>query len=285
MNANNLTWDDLRVVLAIARNGSLAGAARSLTSSHATVFRRLNALERRVGIRLFFRSRKGYTPTPAGEDLSATAARIELEMFGAERRLAGQDDQLSGTIRVTTTDSLLAGPLAQSLYNFSMMHPSISLEIALSNRLYDLGTRDADIAIRPGSNPDERLIGRKVGSICQSIYVSRTARATRTWVGPDRQLGYVALERWMQTAGFDTACTVRVDSVLGMFNAVRAELGKAVLPDYLAQDNDALVSLSEPIAELETELWILTHSDVARAERIKALRAHLSTELQKAFAR
>lgn len=284
MNANNLTWDDLRVVLAIARNGSLAGAARSLTSSHATVFRRLNALERRMGVRLFFRSRKRYSPTPAGDDLSATAARIELEMFGAERRLAGHDDQLSGIIRLTTTDSLLAGPLAPALHSFSVIHPSISIEIALSNRLYDLGTRDADIAIRPGSNPDERLIGRKVGSISQSIYVSRNARAMRTWVGPDRQLGYVALERWMQTTGFDKECTVRIDSVLGMFNAV-AEMGKAVPPDYLALNDKGLVPLGEPIAELETELWILTHPDVARAERIKALRAHLSTELQKAFAR
>ena len=125
-------------------------------------------------------------------------------MSGVERRLAGQDDQLSGTIRVTTTDSLLAGPLGPALHSFSVIHPSISFEIALSNRLYDLGTRDADVAIRPGSNPDGRLVGRKVGSISQSIYVSRTVRATRTWIGPDRQLGYVALERWMKAAEVDS---------------------------------------------------------------------------------
>ncbi|SDS08213.1 transcriptional regulator, LysR family [Halopseudomonas xinjiangensis] len=285
MNANNLSWDDLRVVLAIARNGSLAGAARSLESSHATIFRRLNALERRIGIRLFFRSRKGYTPTPAGDDLSATAARIELEMLGAERRLTGQDDQLSGTIRLTTTDSLLAGPLAPALSRFSKTHPSITLEIALSNRLYDLGTRDADMAVRPGSNPDERLIGRKVGSIVQSVYASSAAQETHAWIGPDRQLGYVALERWMQASGIDARCSFRADSVLGMYHAVRAGLGKAVLSDYLAENQQPLVSLSEPIAELKTELWILTHPDVARAQRIKALRAHLVSELQAAFAR
>lgn len=107
MNEHHLQWDDLRVVLAIAEAGTLSGAGRRLGTSHATVFRRLNAIERRLGVALFERSRTGYAATAAGEDLARVASRIQYEVLGAERRVMGRDLRLSGSIRVTTTDTLL----------------------------------------------------------------------------------------------------------------------------------------------------------------------------------
>jgi DNA-binding transcriptional LysR family regulator len=101
-----LDWNDLRLVLAIAREASLSGAARRLGVTHSTVFRRLGAIEAAIGTRLFERFRDGYAPTPAGETAAASAARLEDEVLALERKLAGQDLKPSGPVRITTTDTL-----------------------------------------------------------------------------------------------------------------------------------------------------------------------------------
>ncbi|RAR63013.1 LysR family transcriptional regulator [Onishia taeanensis] len=279
MDEQNVRWDDLRVVLAIHAAGSLSGAARRLGLSHATVFRRLDGIERRLGVSLFVRGRRGYTPTPAGEDMAATGARVEREVLGAERRVAGRDLRLSGTLRVTTTDTLLAGLLAPLLADFRRMHPDIVLEVAVSNQLYNLTRRDADVAVRPSSTPPEMLVGRRIGEIAQAVYGSRECQANNAaeqdwhgldWVGPDAQLGYSALEAWMEHQAVAATCRYRLDSMLGMFSAVREGAGVAVLPCYLADADSRLVRLSEPLAELSTDLWLLTHPDLRRVARIRA---------------
>lgn len=149
MNEHQVPWDDLRTVLAIAQSGSLSGAARALGVSHATVFRRLGAIEERLGARLFERHRIGYTPTTAGEDVAAAAVRIEAEVTGIERRVAGRDLLPSGTVRVTTTDTLLQGLLSPVFADFRRSYPDIHLEVAVSNTLFSLSRREADVAVRP----------------------------------------------------------------------------------------------------------------------------------------
>lgn len=278
MNEQALHWDDLRVVQAIAEAGSLSGAGRRLVASHATVFRRLNAIERRLGVALFERSRMGYSPTPAGEDLAATAARVAVEVLGAERRVAGRDLRLSGSIRVTTTDTLLMGLLSPIFADFQRAHPDISLEVAISNQLFNLSQRDADVAVRPSASPPEHLVGRPVGRIAQAVY-ARADMAADAWIGPDRHLGYAALDAWMEANGTDASCRYRVDTMLGMLMAARDGLGRAVLPCYLADAEPALMRVGEPIAELTTELWLLTHPDLRRVARIRAFMACIAQAL------
>ncbi|MEC9481824.1 MAG: LysR family transcriptional regulator [Halomonas sp.] len=270
MNENMMRWDDLRIVLAIAETGSLSGAARRLEVSHATVFRRLGELERRMGARLFERSRNGYTPTLAGEDMADTAGRVAEEVAGAERRLLGQDLALSGTLRITTTDTLLMGLLAPILAEFRTLHPRITLEVAVSNRTLNLTRRDADVAIRPTSSPPETLVGRRVGCIAQAVYVRADLPDATSWVGPDAHLGYPTLETWMSHHGFDTHVGLRVDSMLGMLAAIKSGLGRGVLPCYLADHEPELRRLDKPIPELATDLWLLTHPDLRRTARILA---------------
>lgn len=102
---SNLAWDDLRFVLAVGRGGSLSGAARALRVNHSTVFRRINQLEERLGVRLFDRLPDGYAPTPAGEALIGLGGRVDEDVVALERRLAGEDLRPSGIVRVTTTDT------------------------------------------------------------------------------------------------------------------------------------------------------------------------------------
>ncbi|MGM0559641.1 MAG: LysR family transcriptional regulator, partial [Pseudomonadota bacterium] len=158
MNEQKGRWDDLRVVRAIAEMGSLSGAGRRLGLSHATVFRRLGEIEARLGVRLFERARGGYSPTPAGEDLAATAGRVEAEVLEVERRLAGQDLRPAGSLRVTTTDTLLSGLLSPLFTEFRQAFPEIALEVSLSNNLFNLSRREADVAIRPVQDPPDTLV-------------------------------------------------------------------------------------------------------------------------------
>ncbi|MHB0775638.1 LysR family transcriptional regulator [Halomonas sp. WWR20] len=282
-------WDDLQVVLAIAETGSLSGAARQLALSHATIFRRLGELERRMGVRLFERSRTGYAPTLAGEDMAATAARVANEIDGAERRLMGLDLALSGTLRITTTDTLLMGLLTPIFADFRASHPQVILEVVVSNRTLNLTRRDADIAIRPTMTPPETLVGRRVGRIAQAVYARIDPLPTHTpvipWVGPDAHLGYPALETWMSRNGCDAHVGYRVDSMLGMLAAVKSGLGQGVLPCYLAEDEPDLQRLGDPILALTTDLWLLTHPDLRRTARVLAFFASVTRALEERWGR
>ncbi|HSH43209.1 MAG TPA: LysR family transcriptional regulator [Arenicellales bacterium] len=279
MDEQKLLWDDLRTILAIARAQSLSGAARHLGVSHATVFRRLGAIEERLGVKLFERSRSGYAPTPAGEDVVEAAKRMDTEVTNIERRVAGRDLLPSGTVRVTTTDVLLDGVLSPVFAEFRRSHPEIFLEVAVSNVLFSLSKREADVAIRPTRSPPENLVGRRIGSLAQAVYGSAfrypgTGHAPGLddveWVGPDERMAYVQLETWMKTRVPDERCRYRVDTLQGMRAGVRDGLGVAVLPCYLGDSDGRLVRLSGVIPELATDLWLLTHPDLRRVARIRA---------------
>ncbi|MCC5859081.1 MAG: LysR family transcriptional regulator [Ectothiorhodospiraceae bacterium] len=281
MNEQRLQWNDLEVVRAIAEAGSLSGAGRRLGLSHATVFRRLNAMERRLGVRLFERARTGYTPTAAGEELAAAGGRVEEQVLAAELRVIGRDLRLSGTIRVTTTDTLLVGLFSSIFRAFRRAHPEILLEVAVSNQLFNLSQRDADVALRPTAAPPEYLLGRRGGTIAQAVYLSNNGDSGgEDWVGPDRHLGYPALEAWMAANGADTRCRYRVDTMLGMLAAARDGLGRAVLPCYLADPEPSLIRVGDPIPELATDLWLLTHPDLRRVGRIRAFISFVAEALK-----
>ena len=268
-----LNWDDLRLVLAISGAGTLSGAGRALGVSHATVFRRLGDVEDRLGVKLFERSRSGYAATRAGEEVTVAARRIEGEVLEVERRVAGRDLRPSGTVRVTTTDTLLLGLLSPIFTEFRTAYADIDLEVAVSNDLFSLSRREADVAVRPSSVLPEPLVGRKIGVIAQAIYGNREQVACVTdisdlqsmaWVGPDETMAYRPLERWMRERGLADAIKYRVNTVLGMFAAVRDGAGLAALPCYLADGDEQLVRLGEPVPDLSTDIWLLTHPDMRK---------------------
>lgn len=280
---SKLNWDDLKIVLAIGSTASLSGAARHLATSHATVYRRLSRIEEVIGARLFHRSRDGYQPTPAGELVVALAARVEVEVLSVERGIAGQDLKPSGKVRLTTTDSLFVGLLAPILADFQQDYPDITVEVAISNRAYDLSKREADVAIRPGNAPLESLVGRKLGRIRQAIYARAGAEVADTrqtaWIGVDGAMSYRDLETWIMSNGLADRIVQTADSVLAMQSSARAGVGVAVLPLYLGEVDPDLQRLSPPIGELATDLWILMHEDLRNTARIKALTEHVGKSL------
>ena len=257
-------WDNLRYVLAVADAGSLAGAARSLGVNHTTVLRRLAAFEEQLGVRLFERLPTGYALTAGGEELIAAARSIDDTVTTLERKLTGQDLRLSGTVRVTTTDTLMGSILPNILAAFRTAHPGIGVEIAMSNSMANLSRRDADVAIRPAKNPPESLVGRQVAKIAFAVYGSPDYLAKRQnadaaahqWVAPDDSLADTSVAAWMHAELRDSEIALRADSLLALRQAAEAGFGLAALPCYLGDASPGLVCVHPPIPAMETALWI-----------------------------
>jgi DNA-binding transcriptional LysR family regulator len=271
-------WDDLRLVLAVFREGSLSGAARRLEVTHSTVFRRLGAVEEQMGVRLFERFRDGYSPTPAGETAAAAAARLEDEVLTLERKLSGQDLRPSGTVRITTTDTLSA-MLMRHLPTMRALHPEIQLEIAISNATANLTRREAEIAVRPTPEPPEILVGRRVADIAHAIYGSPAYLSRRDdkdlsahdWIGLDDALANTVIASWMHDHLRVARIACRVDALPTLRDAAIAGLGLALLPCYVGDlASDLRRFTPKALPEPRSALWLLTHDDLKRTARIRA---------------
>jgi DNA-binding transcriptional LysR family regulator len=280
-------WNDLRLVYAVAQEGTLSGAARMLGITHSTVFRRLGAIEQQMGVRLFERFRDGYAPTPAGEATAALAARFTDDVLSLERQISGQDLRPSGTVRITTTDTI-ATILIRHLAALRASHADIQLELVVSNTMANLTRREADIAIRPTPKPPETLVGRRIAEIAHAIYGSSEYLARHSslsppehdWIGLDDALAGTVIALWMHESVPAARLVFRVDSLPALCEAARAGLGLAVLPCYLGDTAGGLRrAVQKTVSVPRSALWLLTHNDLKRTARIRAVMDFLATAL------
>jgi len=287
-----LAWDDLRCVLAIARTGSLSGAARALDVRHSTVFRRLNGIERRLGAKLFERTRTGYTVTAGGELAVAAASAMEVEALAVERRMLGAANRLGGVIRLATSE-LLAGLLApEVLQSFLTAHPQIEVEIDVSSRAVDLTRREADLALRATNVPPDDLIGREVGELRYSVYGARhsigaVAAGTLSdlpWLGFDRSLAYLEIARWQKAQIPQEKVRVRFNSLSPMLQAAAEGLGIAILPLFAADRVSSLRRLTPVLDQPRMKLWVLSHGDTRESARVRAFAQHLGRHIPRVLA-
>jgi DNA-binding transcriptional LysR family regulator len=270
-------WDDLRYFLAVARAGTLSGAARSLDVNHSTVFRRMTAFEEHLGVRLFDRLPNGYVLTPAGEQMQDVALGIEEQIVNLDRRLAGQDSRLTGGVRITTIDMLAIGVLPRYLAGFRAQYPGIEIDLTISNSLLNLTKREADVALRVSANPPESLIGRRVGQLAFAVYGSRDYCRRRTesdlgryeWIGYDAE--HAALARRFAALHPGVRPAVEVNSVAVAIAGAKSGLGLAVLPCGLADMDRDLKRVATLPEEFTLDLWLLTHEDLKRTARIRAV--------------
>lgn len=273
MTQGRMAWEDFALIRAIAAEGSLSAAARRLKVDHSTAFRRLGALEARLGVRLFERARDGYAPTPAGELAIAGAERLIEEIGALELRLAGEDLRPSGTVRITTTDTLVE-LLAPLLAACRAAHPEITVELAISNAFLTLTRRDADVAVRPARDAPDHLVGRRVGPIGSAIYarpgVLSGDPAVADWIGFDAGLDHLDTARWLRASVPASRIVIRCDTLLGMRSLARAGLGAALLPCFLG-DADPGLERREATGLESAALWLLTHPDLRRVARVRAV--------------
>jgi DNA-binding transcriptional LysR family regulator len=286
----NLAWDDLRTVLAVSRNGSLSGAARALNIEHSTVFRRLEEIERRLGVTLFERQRSGYLANANGEVIAEAARVMEEAVLSAERRVLGADTQLKGVIRLATSEMLGAYLLPHILIDFLKAHPEIEIEMDVSNRAVDLNKREADIALRATMNPPEHLIGRKVAEITTAVYATCNLLPDKLdeemldlmpWIGFDDRMQNLPQARWMRERLPNVVPRLRMDSFLAVLRCAAIGAGAANLPCFAAAQEPRLMRISTPIDGPRMELWLLTHPDVRGNARVRALLDYLTEKVPK----
>jgi DNA-binding transcriptional LysR family regulator len=288
-----MDWEDLRVALAIARSGGLAGAARGLKVNHATVWRRLKALEAELDTRLFERRPEGYVPTAAGDELRRAAEAMEEAADGLDRRLSGRDARLTGTVRLSTLDPVAMGLLPPHLARFRELHPGILIELAVSSALANLTRRDADIVLRATEAPPETLVGQRLADVAMAAYaapayLARNAAGTdwarHDWIAPDEIFAHTPFYRFIAREGGGRA-VLRADSEPALAAAAAAGIGATLLPCFVGDADPRLVRLSPPLPELTHGLWLLTHEDLRGAARIRAVLDFLSVAIRSERAR
>src|SRR5215470_7994000 len=227
-----LSWDDFRFVKAIAGSRSLAGAAEALGVNHSTVFRRLGQIEKRLGSRLFERSRAGYALTPCGEEMVRLAERMDEDILSFERQVTGHDLRPSGELRLTTNDTLLVHLLSEILAAFRRAYPEITLDVVISNQSLNLSKRDADVALRATDRPVETLVGRRLASLAWAMYGLASLKgskfdpelATRNhdWIGFGDNLAAIKPAKWLKQHVEPQRIVYKVNTVLGLAEAVSA---------------------------------------------------------------
>jgi DNA-binding transcriptional LysR family regulator len=277
-------WDDLRMFLAVAREGSVSGGARRLAVQHSTVSRRLRALEKKLGTRLIERKKSGYELTEAGEELKLSAAKIEREIFEFYGATAGKEERPAGELRVSAINNMASSVMMPMFTRFSARYPEIKLHIQVTNKYVSLAERDADVAIRLTNTPLDTVIGHRLVTVASAVY------GARDYVERLRR-GELA-ERWLgvECCGFHIGWTrdacpdqahhrMFVDDTLLTLAAIRHGAGLAYLPCFMCDDDPALARNADPEPRHDLGLWLLYHHDLRRTQRVRLFAEHMRREV------
>ncbi len=263
----SISYDDIRLVAAIAEAGTMRGAQKLAGGHLSTLYRQLRDLEARAGGPLFESRQNRLLPTTRAAPIVDAASDMLDRLAELERGFAAQDDRISGPLRVTTADSLL--PLVCGcLRAFQELHPGVELGLQIDSQHADLGRRDADIAIRPTRTPPETLIGRRVASFDYAAFSANGADGRNHWIVFEGEIAMIPAARWLAENVAADAVALRVNAMTAAAAAAAAGWGKALLPTYLAASY-GLLQRSEPVIPLKSEVWLLYHADLRSNPRVR----------------
>ena len=292
MNAQTqfkLSAPDLEIVLTLVRCGTLANAGERLGVDASTVFRSLQRIERGIGQMLFSRSRAGYQASELALVMAGHAEQLETALESARSAAQIRSDDVSGNVRITTTDTILHGLVAPALQTLKASHPLLSFELHTGNALASLTQRDADIAIRATTRPPQHLIGKQIGPIRVALFGSKTGivqssadlkSGKAVWIAPDDALPDHPSVLWRKRHFPKVQPTYRVNSILTVMELINQGLGIGVVPMFLAKMQPDLLQLTEVLDECQTELWLLTHAESRHLRRVSAVYGYLSQTLR-----
>lgn len=276
-----LDWENLRFFLELARAGNLSEAARRLGVNHSTVSRRIARLEHDLRTPLFDRGPRGYDVTVQATRLIEHAERMESEIDTLHRRLSGERIEFEGTVRLTTIDSIATYLLTPALPRLRAQYPMIDIELISSNETLNLGRREADMALRLGRPLDSGLVARKLADIPYYLYGAKSVVRSlkvdsladlsgQPFIGYDNSLLPVVQETWLDQVIKDRRVVFRCNTLYPAIAAARDGLGLVMLAAFVADQDPGLARV--PIREVmpSRDLWLLVHSDLRRAPRIRA---------------
>ncbi|MBT9384755.1 LysR family transcriptional regulator [Pseudooceanicola sp. CBS1P-1] len=275
-------WDEIRTAYQVARLGTVSGAADVLGVHHATVIRHIDALERRLGVKLFQRHTRGYTPTEAGQDLLRVAQATDDQFSQLSARIKGRGNEVAGELVVTTIGGL-SQLLVPILSEFQAAYPDVQLHYLTSARLFRLEYGEAHVAIRAGNPPQQPdNVVQPFLRLRQAIYASRSyierygmpqmpgRLAGHRFVGFDDEVSRAPTARWMRENIPSHQVVFRSGDVRAVRQAVLSGVGLGFLGTYETEQRDDLVEVHAPLEEWESRLWLVTHMDLHRTTKVQA---------------
>jgi len=287
-----MNWDDVRIFLAVARAGQILGAARRLDLNHATVSRRVAALEESLRAKLFRRLTTGSELTPAGERFLVIAERMEADMIAARSELAGEGDAVSGAVRIGAPDGFGVAFLAPRLGELTEVHPELRIQLVPVPRSFSLSRREADIAITTERPTEGRLVAAKLVDYSLGLFASRAYAAAhglpvdRAELAAHRFVGYVpdlVFSPSLDYAGeFSPQWETRfaISSALGQVEAVRSGAGIGILHTFIARRHADLVEVAAA-RPIRRAYWLVYHESVRGLSRIQAVAGHIARAVEK----
>ena len=289
-------WDDLRFFLAVARAGRLTVAARRLGADHATVSRRITALEEAFKAKLFERRPQGYTLTEHGERLLAKAETMETQALAVSSEIGGADLALSGTVRVGTPDGFGTFFLAPRTANLAAQYPDLEIQLVAMPRLLSLSKREADVAISLAPPKEGKIVARKLtdyrlGLYAVADYLKRhPAIASPEDLHAHEMIGYI--DDLIFTPELDYLDEVskglrprlQSSNLLAQMQATLAGGGICVLPHFLAVQDPRLVPVLPQAVAIIRSFWLIVHADLKDVARIRATMDFVVREVRAARA-
>lgn len=281
------TWDEIRTAYQVARLGTVSGAAEALGVHHATVIRHIDALETRLGAKLFQRHARGYTATEAGRELLEVAQGASDRFDQLASRIKGQNEEVSGEL-VVTAISGIPRLLTPAVVAFGMLHPKLIIRFLTDMRLFRLSSGEAHVAIRAGARPEDAdYVVQKFTQVRMALYAARTYAAAHglpkgesdlarhRFVGADDHQARAPFYQWLRQAHPGAHVPFRVSEAAAAESAVRAGAGLGFLSTCDVRNDPDLIEVLPSRPEWSTPLWLVTHVDLHRTLKVQKLLAHL----------
>lgn len=289
-------WDDLRYFLAVARTGRLTMAAQRMRTDHATVSRRVKALEEKLGAALFSRSPRGYALSEQGEALLRHAESIESTAARIQNDIAGERFSLSGAVRVGAPDGFGAFFLAPRMGRLAEQHPELELQLVATPRVFSLSKREADIAIVLSRPEKGRLISRRLTDYQLRLYASRDYIEKHDPIRSKEDLkshlvmGYIP--ELIYTPELDYLSGLLPDlrlrfsstNLFAQMRSVEAGMGICILPDFMAQHASTLVPVLPETVNIRRSFWLMAHEDSRESARVQAVIRFIVDQVDRAKA-
>jgi DNA-binding transcriptional LysR family regulator len=270
----DINWNDLRYVLCLSRTGRIAAAARQLGVNETTIARRIAYIEGLLGVRLFERNSGFLAPTECGQTVIRRAERIELDVDALKDGVKGADSVAVGKVCVTAVPLVLNYILVPALSALLRSHKQLQIELAADARNLSVTSREADIALRM-TRPDKeyRAVARRVGIFEYAVYAASAGR-NAPWIIYDAARSDLPQARWMAKAAAsdpETGISIIVNDSELALNAVRAGLGRSLLPCRIADTVPGIFRLSGAMSVLTREMWLIVHPDLKHLARVRAV--------------
>jgi DNA-binding transcriptional LysR family regulator len=288
-------WDEIKTAFQVARMGTVSGAAEVLGVHHATVIRHIDALEGRLGVKLFQRHARGYTATEAGQDLLRVAQATDDQFNQLAGRIKGRGNEVSGELVVTSLIDI-APRMAPILAAFQQQYPDVVVRYLTGERLFRLEYGEAHVAIRAGTAPDQpdnvvqQFQVQRFGMFASRTYVADHGApasvadfANHRFVASDNDETRAPFERWLRQHAPAKALTFRSNDTRALENAILAGAGIGFLSAMEARARPELVEVFEHQDEWSGPLWLVTHVDLHRTTKVQAFLSFLK-EQAKAWA-